>query len=91
LARFGAISQFTIIPTIGQSLPTAFNPRAFFRQDSRGAEDARPQGQEEGRIAPTKANGIVKTNVDGSRMWVGDIGADGVMKVNHLAVGNALI
>ena len=41
--------------------------------------------------APTKANGIVKTNVDGSRMWVGDIGADGVMKVNHLAVSNAPI
>jgi hypothetical protein len=41
--------------------------------------------------APTKANGIVKTNVDGSRMRIGDIGADGVMKVNHLAVGNAPI
>jgi hypothetical protein len=41
--------------------------------------------------APTKANGIVKTNGDGSRMSVGDIGADGVMKVKYLAVGNTPI
>ena len=41
--------------------------------------------------APTKASGIVKINVVGQRMWVGDIGADGVMKVNHQAVGNTPI
>jgi hypothetical protein len=58
----------------------------------RGAEDARPPKVEKKvASAPTKAKGIAKTDVDGSLMWVGDIGADGVMKVNHLAVGKAPI
>jgi len=35
------------------------------------------------------AKGLAKTDSDGSLVWVGEIGADGVMKVNGLPLGKA--
>ena len=42
-------------------------------------------------VAPALAvaKGIAKTDGDGSLLWVGEIGADGVMKVNGLPLGKA--
>ena len=37
------------------------------------------------------AKGLAKTDGDGSLMWVGEIGADGVMKVNGLPLGKSPI
>jgi hypothetical protein len=35
------------------------------------------------------AKGLAKTDSDGALSWVGEIGADGVMKVNGLPLGKA--
>ncbi len=45
----------------------------------------------EKKIAPmlAMAKGLAKTDGDGSLVWVGEIGADGVMKVNGLPLGKA--
>ena len=45
----------------------------------------------EKKIAPAlaMAKGFAKTDGDGSLVWVGEIGADGVMKVNGLPLGKA--
>ena len=47
----------------------------------------------EKKIAPAlaMAKGLAKTDGDGSLTWVGEIGADGVMKVNGLPLGKAPI
>jgi hypothetical protein len=42
-----------------------------------------------GAMALTLAKTIAKTDSDGSLVWVGEIGADGVMKVNGRALGKA--
>ena len=45
----------------------------------------------EKKIAPmlAMAKGLAKTDTDGSLIWVGEIGADGVMKVNGLPLGKS--
>jgi len=47
----------------------------------------------ERKVAPmlAMAKGFAKTDGDGSLTWVGEIGADGVMKVNGLPLGKAPI
>jgi hypothetical protein len=47
----------------------------------------------EKKVAPAlaMAKGLAKTDGDGSLMWVGEIGADGVMKVNGLPLGKSPI
>ena len=47
----------------------------------------------EKKVAPllAMAKGFAKTDGDGSLVWVGEIGADGVMKVNGLPLGKAPI
>jgi hypothetical protein len=47
----------------------------------------------EKKIAPmlAMAKGLAKTDGDGSLVWVGEIGADGVMKVNGLPLGKSPI
>ena len=47
----------------------------------------------ERKVAPmlAMAKGFAKTDSDGSLTWVGEIGADGVMKVNGLPLGKAPI
>ena len=37
------------------------------------------------------AKGLAKADSDGSLTWVGEIGADGVMKVNGLPIGKSPI
>ena len=45
----------------------------------------------EKKVAPAlaMAKGLAKTDGDGSLVWVGEIGADGMMKVNGLPLGKA--
>ena len=47
----------------------------------------------EKKVAPmlAMAKGLAKTDGDGSLIWVGEIGADGVMKVNGLPLGKSPI
>ena len=47
----------------------------------------------EKKVAPmlAMAKGFAKTDSDGSLTWVGEIGADGVMKINGLPLGKAPI
>jgi len=47
----------------------------------------------EKKLAPAlaMAKGLAKTDGDGSLVWVGEIGADGVMKVNGLPLGKSPI
>ena len=47
----------------------------------------------EKKVAPmlAMAKGLAKTDGDGSLVWVGEIGADGVMKVNGLPLGKSPI
>ncbi len=48
----------------------------------------------EKKVAPmalAMAKGLAKTDSDGSLVWVGEIGADGVMKVNGLPLGKSPI
>ncbi len=47
----------------------------------------------EKKVAPAlaMAKGLAKTDSDGSLIWVGEIGADGIMKVNGLPLGKSPI
>ena len=47
----------------------------------------------EKKVAPAlaMAKGLAKTDGDGSLTWVGEIGSDGVMKVNGLPLGKSPI
>jgi len=48
-----------------------------------------PEAEKQMLPALTMAKGLAKSDPDGLLTWVGEVGADGIMKVNGLPLGKA--